>query len=300
MTSFVVYTTFEARIILHFTFLILHFHTMLSNSSFWILSKFYNLEQTLNHNLINYELAHNIDAVYRFLWDDYANWYVEFLKSSPSDMEFAKELFKQFVILGSPYFPFESEVLWREFFGESQLLASFVRDQDWSYKALSVHFGVVGFDSLGSDPRYMQFENVIEFISNIRSLKGLFAIDPVTSVEIYSNSEVLNFYQDYIKLLSKATIIELGTQNYYTVKTKTYEYKIDILQYIKDKSAEIQRSNKIVESLKKQINGLQAQLDNPRFVENADPETISEKKSDLESRQIELQQQLDKIEFLGK
>ncbi len=66
---------------------------MLSSASFWILSKYYQLEKTLDANLKIYELAHSVTAIYKFLWDDYANWYVEFLKTSEDDMTFAVELF---------------------------------------------------------------------------------------------------------------------------------------------------------------------------------------------------------------
>ena len=45
---------------------------------------------------------------------------------------------------------------------------------------------------------------------------------------------------------------------------------------------------------------LESQLANEKFVANAEPEVILEKREDLNSRKMELKQQTDKLEFLKK
>ena len=273
---------------------------MLSSASFWILSKYYQLEKTLDANLKTYELAHSVTAIYKFLWDDYANWYVEFLKTSDGDMSFAKELFRQFTITCSPYCPFETEVLWKEYFGENQLLAATVKDAAWSTKTLELYFNYPDLKALEKDERFVEFESIIAFISSIRSLKGLFAIDPVVQVQIYSSSGLLIKYQNYIKLLARAEINPEEKPNLYEVKNNNFTYQIDILSYIKDIDFEVNRTDKIIESLNKQIAQLESQLANEKFVANAEPEIILEKQEDLNSRELELQQQIGKLDFLEK
>jgi valyl-tRNA synthetase len=273
---------------------------MLSSASFWILAKYYQLEKDLDTNLDSYELAHSVGAIYKFLWDDYANWYVEFLKTSDGDMAFAKELFKQFTVTCSPYCPFETEVLWKEHFGEKELLASVVKDPLWSAKALELYFNYPDLNTLEKDGRYVEFESVIGFISSIRSLKGLFAIDPVVQIQIYSDSPLLKRFENYIKLLARAEILPPNSSTLYEVKHKNFSYQIDILSYIKDKEFEINRTNKLIDSLNKQITGLESQLANEKFVANAETEVIEEKRSDLSSRKLELQEQMSKLEFLQK
>jgi valyl-tRNA synthetase len=273
---------------------------MLSSASFWILAKYYQLEKDLDANLQSYELAHSVGAIYKFLWDDYANWYVEFLKTSEPDMAFAKELFKQFTVTCSPYCPFETEVLWKEYFGETELLASVVKDFDWTKKALELYFDYPDIENLEKDLRYIEFESIISFISSIRSLKGLFAIDPVVQVQIYSTSELLLKYQNYIKLLARAEINNESKSTLYEVNNNSFTYQIDILSYIKDKEFEINRTNKLIESLNKQIAGLESQLVNEKFVDNAEAEVIEEKRTDLSLRKLELQEQVSKLDFLRK
>jgi valyl-tRNA synthetase len=273
---------------------------MLSSASFWILAKYHHLEKTLETNLTTYELAHSVTAIYKFLWDDYANWYVEFLKTSESDMTFAKELFRQFTITCSPYCPFETEALWQEYFGEKELLASEIKDFEWTKKALQLHFDYPDMENLEKDSRFVEFESIISFISSIRSLKGLFAIDPVVQVHIYSTSQLLIQYQNYIKLLARAEINNETKSSLYEVKNNNFTYQINILSYVKDKEFEINRTNKLVESLNKQISGLESQLANEKFVANAEPEVIDEKRRDLNTRKLELQEQGNKLEFLRK
>jgi valyl-tRNA synthetase len=273
---------------------------MLSSASFWILAKYYQLEKTLETNLQSYELAHSVSAIYKFLWDDYANWYVEFLKTSEPDMAFAKDLFKQFTVTCSPYCPFETEVLWKEYFGERELLASVVKDFNWTKKALELYFDYPDIENLEKDLRYIEFESIIGFISSIRSLKGLFAIDPVVQVQIYSASELLLKYQNYIKLLARAEINNESKSTLYEVNNNSFTYQIDILSYIKDKEFEISRTNKLIESLNKQITGLEAQLANEKFAANAEADVIEEKRSDLLARKAELKEQGNKLEFLKK
>ena len=98
---------------------------LLSPASHWIAAKFVKLQKSLDQQFEIYEFGRCVDALYDFLWNDFASVYVEYLKSQPQDLEFAKILFREFIILLSPFCPFLCEVLWLEFFGEKSLLAEF-------------------------------------------------------------------------------------------------------------------------------------------------------------------------------
>ena len=118
------------------------------SASFWILTKYYQLENQLQDSLQSYELAHSVDAIYKFLWDYYADWYVEYLKTDQSQLPFAREIFRQFVITCSPYCPFETEVLWKDFFGEHSLLATEVKDFSWTKTTFEAEFGLLELTDL--------------------------------------------------------------------------------------------------------------------------------------------------------
>ena len=264
----------------------------LSPASIWIFKKYLELEQVLEQGLNDYELAHSIDALYKFLWDYYADWYVEYLKTDDSQLAFSKELFRQYVISLAPYSPFETEALWQEHFGEKTLLATEIKDRNWSKQVLQ---------SLGNNlESATEFETVLDFVQNLRSLRGLFAIDPVNLMQIYTKNEILNKYIGFIKLVGRGEIVNESKPDLYNVKTANLDYSVDIFEYIKDVQAEISRTNKIVADLEKQIMGLESQLNNQKFIENAESEIIDEKKQNLADRKLELEQQKTKMEILNK
>lgn len=264
----------------------------LSSASIWILKKYIELENDLDKHIVNYEIAHSVDNLYKFLWDDFADWYVEYLKTDDTQTPFAKELFRQYVITLSPYSPFETEALWKDFFGEASVLAFEVKDQNWSKQVLEKN-------SSENSLKHNEFDIVISFIQNLRSLRGLFAIDPVNLVEIYTINDILLKYAEFIKLVGRGEVINSDKNEFYTVKTSDYTYFLDIFAYIKDKESEIKRTQKTITDLQKQINALESQLKNEKFLSNADSEVVVEKQQSLVDRRLELLQQEGKLKVLG-
>ena len=259
--------------------------TNLKTSSKWILEKYIQLEEILENSAQNFEFAQSVEAIYSFLWDDYADWFVEYLKTDESQIIFAKELFRQFTITASPYIPFETEALWVEFFGQNELLAFELKDQNWSQNVLVQNMQI---DS-------NKFVQVVEIITQLRSIKGLFGLDPVTRLEIFCDQEWLLDFDKFLKVTAKVDLNIEKKTGLYTFEVEQNHISLDILKYIKDKKAETDRTNKLMENLSKQISALQNQLKNESFLQKADPEIILDKKSDLAQRQKEMEAQKNKL-----
>jgi valyl-tRNA synthetase len=256
----------------------------LSSASVWILEKYTKLQSELEKNLQTYEMTHSINAIYGFLWDDFADWYVEYLKSDETQLAFAYKLYRQFIITLSPYLPFETQAIWQDYFAQKNLLPFEKANVEWHTK----------FPSTATSD---SFKKIIELIQDIRSTKGLYAIDPVIFVDLYTTNRVYSEYEYFIKLMARANISVQDESVGQFVNPK-FEYSINILDYIKDKEFEIIRTNKLVDSLKKQITQIESQLANQKFIDNAEPESILQKKNDLEERNFELKAQLSKLEIL--
>jgi valyl-tRNA synthetase len=255
----------------------------LTSGSLWILGKYNTLLESLENHTNSFELAHCVQEIYSFLWDDFADWYVEYLKSDPTQIPFAMELFKQYTIILSPYLPFESQVIWEELFGKESLLVFEVFDSKWSEK----------YDK--NQGTIEEFEDVIDLINDVRSLRGLFAIDPAVYIQLYSNSGLFERYREFLKLAGRVELVLSNeVQSYHSLKLG---YSIDIMSYIKDAGVEKQRTQKTIDSLEKQIAGINTQLGNEKFMTNATPETIEEKKHQLNDREMELKQNIKKLEL---
>jgi valyl-tRNA synthetase len=259
--------------------------TVLAPASQWIYKQYLDLEKELKLQLQQYTLGHSIDALYKYLWDNFADWYLEYLKTDDTQKEFARELLKQYIILLHPYMPYETEVLWREFAGESGLLAKQLKDFEFitKYKINSQDVA--------------EFEAVKNLIESLRSMRGLFAIDPATKLTVHTSSPTVLRYSKYFELLGKANVVEGKTLSF-TVGTGELQVSIDIQHYLPDVKAEVTRTNKLIDNLQKQINGLNAKLQNKKFLANADQESIDEARQNLDLRNNELMEQQRKLEII--
>lgn len=261
------------------------FMTQLSPASEWILYKYLKLEKELENNLQEYQLAHNVEALYSFLWDDYADWYVEYLKTDKTQIGFAKEIFLQFLFHFANYSPFQVEVLWNKFFQKE-------REFSLTRKPTLKH-------TIKPKKKYLEFVDVIELVKKLRSIRGLFGVDLNIFVEVFCPHNYLSKYQEFFKLTAKVALQPIARQNLYTFYINQKEFSIDILRYIgENKETELKRTRTVLKNLEKQINNLEKQLANPNFLTKAGEGVVEQKKYDLKTRTLEKEEQLEKINFL--
>ncbi len=249
----------------------------LSPASLWVLDKFENCQNKVAISVEKLELSEVVDALYRFLWDDFASWYVEFLKTDNRDLPFARLIFGHFVILISPFAPFVAEKLWSDFFGHGEFLAglnvleqtkleklpkiaelekileieSKVFQKELSIEKIQIsekneneneilensqsqNLEIEENSSLRADIK--DFEDLIIFIKEIRSTRGLFGIDPGFVLELFGNINLIN-YAKFLKHLAKCeTKSEYELEN--TVENKTGKQPKNELNNLHSKALE--------------------------------------------------------------
>lgn len=256
----------------------------LSAPSQWIIYRFSELVKKLEDNLEDFELIHSVDALENFLWDDLADWYIEYLKSDSSQVAVGLKVFEAFIMVASPYMPFEMEVLWQEFLQKKQSLALAKLDLSFWYQ--------INLQQRG------EFEQLISLVNNIRSIKGVFNIDQARSLNIYSSDRVAQKYSKFISNLTKVNFIETLDASWYHVKTDEYSYSLDLANIFTNKDVEIKRSRKVIIELDRQILALTKQLENTQFLDNASIEVINQKRNDLEARKLDKIAQEVKIAYI--
>ena len=287
----------------------------LSHASLWILSRFEFCQEQVRHSVKNLETAQAMDAIYRFLWDDYASWYVEFLKTDKQDLEFAKLLFGHFVSLLSPFAPFVADSLWTDFFQNSSTLAklemSEIIAELGELPKITLENQDMEKDGNAKNLTHnliLEFSDLVDFIREIRSVRGLFGIDPSFKLTMWTQNMNLKKYTKFLEHIAKSELkIEENvetqqlnpTQNQlFEIKISQFIAKIDLLAKITDPTKQIEKSQKELESLEKQIKVLKNQLNNENFTKNASPEIILDKQTNLAERQTDLLAQQNKIQFL--
>lgn len=282
----------------------------LKEPSQWILVNFFEMLKKLDYNLSIYELAHNIDELYRFLWDKYANFYIEYLKTAPEEIAFAQELFKYFIFSLYPYDPFNAESIWLKYYKKinleqninilpESLLAYKKVDINWKQK-IYLKYNLTDENLKKSQ---LEFEEVIKLISYLRSNRGLFSIANSDLLICYIDSHNFEKYYDYIKHITNTKLSffeeKKDQQKYYIQTTNNYNLYLDIIPLIKNKQIEILNNQKQLERIKKQISDLQKQLQNDIFLAKASEEIVSQKQNDLKERQKDLQTLNFKQDFLN-
>ena len=83
-----------------------------SPADHWILSRLAGVEKTTSDYLNDYRLSEAYEAIYHFVWDDLADWYVEVSKAetNPGLLAF---VFESTLKLVHPFGPFVSETIWQ-------------------------------------------------------------------------------------------------------------------------------------------------------------------------------------------
>ena len=88
---------------------------LLSDADNWIMNKIASAQSLIIKSLDNYKFSESYDILYRLIWNDYADWYIEYSKNNinPSVLLFT---FKAILRLVHPFAPFVSETIWQTLF----------------------------------------------------------------------------------------------------------------------------------------------------------------------------------------
>ena len=80
----------------------------------WILTKLQQCQDDICDDIENYRFALAYERLYHFVWNDFADWYVEASKVEPNK-SLLSYLLEQTLILAHPFAPFVTEAIWQEF-----------------------------------------------------------------------------------------------------------------------------------------------------------------------------------------
>jgi valyl-tRNA synthetase len=256
-------------------------------SGWWLLNKYEQTLKAYDEGFKNYQIGSSLDALYDFVWNDLASWHLEFLKINDIDLPLTAHIFKDVIQILSPFMPFECEVIWKEITGESMALTLRRHDDVTHWLDQMVYRGKL----------VKGFNEVIESIEGLRSVKGLFNIAAGNELQYTTNLNYVIENQAFVTMMTKCTLSNLKDQDWYQV---TRYLEADVLTHIADKEAEIVRTNKQLLEIKNQVLQLEKSLNNQEFIKNAKGEAIKQKYIDLEQRNSDLVVLEQKLILLNK
>jgi len=242
----------------------------LSLADKWIASRFSSVAKKVSEHLEHYQISAAGDAIYHFVGDEFCDWYIEASKADPNPA-FLKQLFGDILKLTHPLCPFITESLWKEVFGEEELL-------------ILEAYPETDFEDLEAEKMFGQLQELVTAIRKLRAEKNL---NPKEKLNIFLEGiESCEALQALLRAL--AGIGEFADQKpeqaveLLVGKARVY---VDIPF---DEKAEHERIEKEKVALAKSIQALEGRLANKGYVDKAPAALVEQTKKELAEQREKL------------
>ncbi|MCI0415600.1 valine--tRNA ligase, partial [bacterium] len=250
----------------------------------WIHSRLNRTASEINAGLKGYRFDLAANAAYQFLWHEFCDWYIEWIKphlvedypQSSARKALLLQRIGDVLRLLHPFVPFVTEYLWQ------QIPLSIRQDP-----ALIRAMYPVLEEKYIDEAAEKDFGFLMELIGKIRQVRSEMNIEPSKKVKVYIRGEVdadlIQRHETEILLLARAGRIEVvrsmpaGTHLARGI-LKDCEIGIDLTGVL-DITAEIERLRKELKKIEVELQQAEKKLANQNFVKNAPAEVVEEQKT---------------------
>ncbi|MBU1222075.1 valine--tRNA ligase [Myxococcota bacterium] len=270
----------------------------LSTADRWILSRLASAVSAVNKNLEDFRLNDAADAIYKFVWHELCDWYLEIIKSDlygnngenakASRLGVLNEVFQVVFRLLHPFMPFITEELWQKLPREkgALIIENFPMEEDYPVDVKSVE----------------EFELVREVINAIRTIRGETSIPVKAEIQVNlrfdvpESEEIIRKNSNYILgHLTRSTAVNFVTSRpTMSAATPVKGGELFIpLEGLVNFDDEIKRLEKTLSKSEKDLEVVEKKLSNQSFINNAPAEVIEENR-------LRLAENRDRTEKLKK
>ncbi len=269
----------------------------------WIVFKLAELEKNIETALEQDLFSDAATKLYHFIWNEFCDWYIEFSKPVLSSEVTTEEraatqlvmaqVFNRVLRLLHPFCPFITEEIYSK----------------WPIKKSACIIDQYpnprndrDFLALGSRTAANEIDLVKEVISAIRNIRGENRISPAVKLKIRigikdeESQKILGHNRDAIMTLARLEEMVVGDAG---SLSKCAVSLVDIsglsaqvivpLEGLVNFQEEINRIQKTIEKLDKDIGGLSSRLSNEKFLSQADEEVVATDKELLERSKAQVQ-----------
>lgn len=235
-----------------------------------------------------YDLAHAGQALYSFIWSDFADWYLETAKAQLKNPERRRntEIILRFVLenvlkLLHPFMPFVTEVVWTEGIGKKQLLIS----EAWP----QLHEDL---DQPEDAQRFDEIRNVVETIRRLRQEHNVPAASLIEATIVTNEPAWLTESNDVIKRLARLSELTITVKQpklgkAISAASGSTTVSLPAASFV-DEAAEQKRLQVDIAKAKMEVNRLRKRLANKHYVSKAPKHIIAQTKTDLAAAERKL------------
>lgn len=237
-----------------------------TSADHWILSRLREALAETEVLMGSYEIGKAYEALYHFIWDDFADWYIETSKVATNKSVLAYVL-EQTVKAAHPFAPFVTETIWDTLKWEKKLLIQ----ADWpEVKA-------------GDTDKAREFAEVMDIVKEVRNIVSELSQREMTlyfedSKFLEANGELITALTD----LKGVKQVASGRGLHLTQTKENCWLDVETAK-VQDYIASLER--RLLEH-EKRINGFEARLANKSYVHNAPKELVAETKQQLQNEQV--------------
>ena len=260
----------------------------------WILFELNRTSTAMKTAITEYRFNDAADTIYHFIWHQFCDWYLEWIKPVLGDenhsanheyTRVAATVMAEAITMLHPLMPFITEELWKEIFeGEHMLISSSWPERDVSH-----------FEDAG-----VQISFVFDIISTIRSLRNEMNIaasakpDLVILTNETLNENWITDHRDAILRLARLNDIRFE-QDMPPQSAQAVVSGVEIaipLAGVLDFDAEKKRLSDALKATAIEVKKLESKLNNPGFINKAPADVVEENKRRLDA-EIEQRNKLD-------
>ena len=250
----------------------------------WIIENYNQLNSKVKKSIVEYKFNDAADALYQFIWRDYCDWYIEFIKpilNNAEDIESQKEtksvsikIMKNVLLMLHPIMPYVTEEIFEKLFKSNKLAISS------SWPSL-----IETETSLKNGIRL-----TIDIVSAIRSIRVEKNIPnksrPTILLKNVNQEKKIIIEENYNLILNLAKLNQIKflskqhEENEKSIVTTVDEIILMIpTDGLIDIEAEKNRLSKELENITNEIEIIDKRLNNPSFIEKAPPKVIEDVKT---------------------
>lgn len=235
----------------------------------WMLSKLQQSADLIAGHLEEYRFSEAYDILYHFVWDDFADWYIEASKSAPNNELLVYGL-ESILKIAHPFAPFVTETIWQTLYPDDLEVSNVLAQARWPE--------VVKYDKGAA----ATFEDIMAIVTEARFITR--ALQVTGSTLYFTKVPFLAENAELIKRLARladVTEVEAGTGVFLTETKHRCWLDIDentARSYLHQLDAKKTAHEAIV----KQLEG---RLANKSYVDHAPKKVVDETRQQLQAAQ---------------
>jgi valyl-tRNA synthetase len=274
----------------------------------WLIQKLGEVEKLVEEALEQDRFSDAANGLYSFVWYEFCDWYIEFIKpivNGPASPEreatqlVMAQTLNRIMRLLHPFAPFITEELYQKLPIKGQAC---IVDQ------YPTALNDKEFLALGNERSALEIDLVKEVITAIRNIRGENRIKPGEKIKIRlapsddTAQKILGSNRGAIETLGRSSELLIGEEGSLSkcavasVIVKDLKVKVIIpLEGLVDFEEEIKRIQKLIEKLSKDIAGLSGRLNNANFVANAAEEVVEADRAQLAQAKTQIESLRDAL-----